>query len=382
MTDANAMAACAPFVTYMRRMLGAPGSDEVFASDHASGFSARTRVVVVPGGLSVRERLRIRRSTSLTRRFTGGLVVGTEPERTVPVDLYDCWDPASVGSRPASFDVLAIVTTFNEGDVIGGLLARLRAQGVRVHVIDNWSHDGTADIVSEYVARGGVALERFPAEGPSNVTKWEALLVRVEEVARSSGADWVIHHDADEVREPPWRGLDLPDAFWAVEQWGYNCVDHTVVDFRPIDNSWRDGGDVVSAFRWCEFGSRNGHFVQLKAWKPNIDGMVLAASGGHVAVAEGRRIFPYKFLLRHYPIRSQAHGERKVLRERHARWSPEERARGWHTQYEAFDESSEFLWRTEDLFDWHDVDDRFVLQRLSGAGLPGNPNPGEGPPAH
>src|SRR5258708_23288585 len=47
----------------------------------------------------------------------------------------------------------------------------------------------------------------------------------------------------------------------------------------------------------------------------------------------GRKVFPVRFLLRHYPVRGQAHGERKVLAERLQRFAPEERAQGWHVQY-------------------------------------------------
>ena len=46
-----------------------------------------------------------------------------------------------------------------------------------------------------------------------------------------------------------------------------------------------------------------------------------------------------RFLLRQYPIRSQAHGTRKVFSDRRARLDPEERALGWHVQYEALDQS-------------------------------------------
>ena len=53
----------------------------------------------------------------------------------------------------------------------------------------------------------------------------------------------------------------------------------------------------------------------------------LAGSGGHEAVFTGRRVFPYNFLSKHYPVRSQAHGERKIFVERSARRS--ESARRW-----------------------------------------------------
>ena len=52
----------------------------------------------------------------------------------------------------------------------------------------------------------------------------------------------------------------------------------------------------------------------------------------------------YKFLLKHYPIRSQEHGQLKILAQRRQRWAPEERARGWHVQYDHIDDSTSFVW--------------------------------------
>jgi DNA repair exonuclease SbcCD ATPase subunit len=53
-------------------------------------------------------------------------------------------------------------------------------------------------------------------------------------------------------------------------------------------------------------------------------------------------VFPLRFLLRHYPIRSQAHGERKVFRERKTRFAAE-RAQQWHIQYDRLREGDSFL---------------------------------------
>src|SRR5262249_22194019 len=57
-----------------------------------------------------------------------------------------------------------------------------------------------------------------------------------------------------------------------------------------------------------------------------------------------RRIFPVQFLLRHYPIRGQKHGMKKVFEERKPRFLENEKSRGWHRQYdEITGESHSFL---------------------------------------
>jgi hypothetical protein len=268
------------FGSYLRRVLRDTSSSTVAIEEHARGFGADTLVDVVPGELTAWDVRRIRRKTALMQQFSGGSWLGPGALEHVDVSIFDGWDRSRVDPRPASFDVLAIVSTYNEADVIGGLLGRLVSQGVRVHVIDNWSDDSTIEIVSAAALGEAVTFERFPADGAVAHYEWERLLGRVEEVAHGSGADWVIHHDADEIRESPWSGVDLAMGLWMVEQWGFNCVDHTVVNFRPIDGSWGSGGDLATAFAWCELGSSPGHFTQLKAWKPQVGRATLAARGG------------------------------------------------------------------------------------------------------
>ncbi len=313
-------------------------------------------------------------------RGSAGRGPGAAAQR-LALTVFDRWDPSSVPSTPKEFDVLAIVTTFNEADVVGGLLTRLRADGIRVHLIDNWSTDATFDIVAKRAAYDpGVTLERFPLDAPPAYFELEKLLSRVEHVAHRSGADWVIHHDADEVRQSPWSGVSLRRGLWCVEQFGFNCVDHVVMNFRPVDERWHGTSELQEAFEWFEFGDHHAAFRQQKAWKPQPVPVRCAATGGHNAEFPGRRVFPYRFLLRHYPIRSTAHGRRKVLVERRRRFSPEERARGWHVHYDQYSEHSTFLWAPVSLHRFTTLDDldrRLLVERLSAAALPANPFPGE-----
>jgi glycosyltransferase involved in cell wall biosynthesis len=371
------------FGHYLDRTLSdaGAGTAEVLRGRFATP-SAEAAVVVCVGTRPARFFHRIERRTGLRVAFRGG--AGRGGAGCVPLTVLDRWDPALPGSTPEDFDVLAIVTTFNEADVLGDLLDRLRNDAVRVHVIDNWSTDDTFPTLEKRAEQdGGVTLERFPADGPARHFELERLLTRVEEVAHTSGADWVVNHDADEVRQSPWRGVSLRRSLYCVEQFGFNCVDHVVMNFRPIDEGWEGGGRLVDAFDWFEFGDHHAAFRQQKAWKPQPAPVRFASSGGHDALFPGRRVFPYRFLLRHYPIRSTAHGRRKVLQERQGRWSPEERQRGWHVHYDAYTEASEFLWEAGSLHRFgslEDLDGGLLVERLSGAGLPANPFPGESVP--
>jgi hypothetical protein len=56
------------------------------------------------------------------------------------------------------------------------------------------------------------------------------------------------------------------------------------------------------------------------------------------------------FILRHYPIRSETHGRRKVLDERLPRYDAAERDDGWHIQYDGFASGeTSFLWDPAEL---------------------------------
>jgi hypothetical protein len=368
----------AAFAAYLDRVLADEKLGSVVVVDeNDDDVPSDAAIALVLGERGRFWQRKVKRHTGLSTQFSAPVPMTRDVfGPTIPLTVLDRWDLGAVRRTPETYDVLAVITTFNEEEIIGGLIDRLVSAGVRVHIVDNWSSDSTVEIISTKLSPR-VTMERFPVDHPPAYFELEKLLDRVQQIAHVSGADWVIHHDADEIRETPWPGVSLRDGLFAVDRWGFNCIDHTIVNFRPVDDSWTPGADLASWSPWFEFGDSPAHFIQLKAWKPQTEMVEIASTGGHIASFAGRRVFPYKFVTRHYPIRSQAHGERKILQERQARWSPEERARGWHTHYDHYDETTSFIWNPADLFDWRRVDDRLLLQRLSGATLPGNPEPKE-----
>ncbi|MGH8980812.1 MAG: glycosyltransferase family 2 protein [Acidimicrobiales bacterium] len=376
------------FVHYLRRQLGAAEAEVAhIGTGSGSGIGTRTApratrallarpAIVVETGTPSRRRQALLRLRGLRPQFSGtARHRPTSPG--LPMTVWDRWDRSRLPDPPASFTVTAIMCTFNEAEIVDRQLDRLVAGGLHVHVVDNWSTDDTWARVQAKAQDAPITCERWPEDGPSPYFRLQGLLGKVEQVARTCGADWVVHHDADEIHEPPWPRTAMRDALWALEHWGFNAVDHTGVDFRPVEDAWHPGEDLAASFEWFEFPPFSSYFTLVRAWKPGAAPVDLAGTGGHQAVFAGRRVFPYKFLLRHYPIRSQAHGERKVLGERKARFDPAERAQGWHVQYDEFEEGARFLWDPADLHRWDQLDEDFFVQRLSGAGLPANPRPEE-----
>jgi hypothetical protein len=215
-------------------------------------------------------------------------------------------------------------------------------------------------------ASGLVHVEEFPGAGavPGGAHRYEhgRIMLRKQQLARELDSDWFIAHDADEFRESPWAHLSLREGIEHVDRGGWNAIDFTVLNFWPTDDRLDAGGDVRAALRYCEAGGPWDR-VQVKCWKkaPDVD---LVSSAGHDAQFALRRVFPIRFILRHYPIRSQAHGMRKVLEERTPRFPDEERQRGWHVQYDDISTGHRFLREPDALTEFDP--DRVRVESLIG----------------
>ena len=236
-----------------------------------------------------------------------------------------------------SFRVVALIAAFNEGDIISFVIEHLVENGVDVYLIDNHSTDDTVKQASKWLGRGLLKIEVFPEHlqglsGSSGTFDWTAILRRKEELAGELQTDWFIHHDADEFRESPWPGLTLKHAIQWVDSLGYNCLDFRVLNFPPTDEGFHPGDDPRTYFTFYEEGA-DFDKTQLKSWKSGPGPISLAPHAGHEVRFKGRCVFPVPFLLRHYPIRGQEHGRRKVFEERKPRFLENERAKGWHRQY-------------------------------------------------
>jgi GT2 family glycosyltransferase/glycosyltransferase involved in cell wall biosynthesis len=252
--------------------------------------------------------------------------------------------------------VVAIMSAFNEGDVIYHVVGDLITNGIHVYLIDDHSTDNTVEEASKWLGKGLLEIERFnrPVRNgrESNCYEWSALLGRKEQLAAELGADWYIHADADEFRESPWPGFSLSEGIQLVDSQGYNTINFELLNFRPTNNCFLPGSDVRQALTGYETTAWFDA-LQVKAWKNLGSPVRLQASGGHSVEFQGRKIFPIPFILRHYPVRSDAHGRRKIWQERMPRFSPEERAKGWHVQYDEFHQARKsFLWDPNQLISY------------------------------
>ena len=257
-----------------------------------------------------------------------------------------------------SFTVVAIIAAHNEADVIEHVVRDLIAQGVDVYYIDDDSTDGTREIVERYAGHGVIGIERF--DGTPGCFEWERILRRKEALEHSLEADWFIHHDADEFRESPWQGVPLKEAIAQVDAVGCNAIDFQLVDFRPDHDRFVPGADVRDAF---QFYTPTAHYnrPQIRTWKKSAMRVDLTSSGGHDARFQNRVVFPIRFVLRHYPIRGQTHGVRKIFEQRRPRYSDTERQNEWHVQYDEIRPDASFIHDRSTLIPY---DPSTVRQRL------------------
>jgi hypothetical protein len=277
---------------------------------------------------------------------------------------------AQVKPAPNDFRVVAFMAAYNEEDIIVQSVRKWTDQGVSVHVLENWSTDSTYQLLKDLSTELPITVERFPKDGPSNYFEWAAMLERIEALTKEIEADWFIRRGADEVLVSPWRGVSYKDALYSVDQAGFNCIDHTIVEFHPVDNGFKPGLDHEAYFKHYDFKNFS-HSNQRKAWKNSGQPISTIASAGHDVLFEGRQVYPFKFLLKHYSVRSQSHGEKKVFRERKARWNPKERALGWHIHYDSMREGHQFVQSRSEkgIFSEDDFNKEYLVERLSGIGV-------------
>jgi hypothetical protein len=307
----------------------------------------------------------------------------TVPQRRTAVAVIDrC--PVEAGLQPPDrFRPLALVTTYNDRDIAGDVVARLLDDGIDVLVQDNWSTDGTfAELQVLAAARPALSVERFPPEGPSEHFDLRAICRSKEQIAARHPGRWIIHHDSDEIRCSPWAGISLRGGLYIAELMGFTAIDFTIYDFRPVDDRFPSGLPLDRHFKFFEFCRVPGNASQVKIWRQRDEPIDLAGTGGHEAKFAGRRLFPYKFLLKHYPLRSPEHARRKIFEERKRRFSPRELDLGWHHQYAGFKPDERFLWDASGLIDFSaaGIRESLLLESIAGIGIDPNRHDGDEPP--
>lgn len=231
-------------------------------------------------------------------------------------------------------NILAIISVYNEADILRHCVTYLLDNGIKVYVIDNGSTDGSLDTISDLGIEGSEVFHTNGFELSKIMKQKESIAERF-----ADSMDWFINADADEFRDAPWAGMTLHDAMARVDSEGFNLINFKNCVFPHTGSIDPEGPFHPSKFlKWSPGPVCDTN--QLRAWK-SIKGVRvdLASSAGHIATFPGARIYPIKFIMRHYPLRSDEHMRRKIEKERGPRFSKDELHKGWHVQYGPLQES-------------------------------------------
>lgn len=229
------------------------------------------------------------------------------------------------------------MSSYNEEDIIQESIQKLIQQGIDVILIDNGSTDSTVNKAMIYLNRGLINIEECKYfENGREVYDWSKLLQRKQDISKSLNYSWYMHVDADEIRYSPWQGVSLADGINIVDQMGYNLINFKLFNFKLTKKLTSSDSfeERLKFYAKTEVFNR----MQVKAWKRD-DNIDLVSHGGHLALINNPKIFPIRFIHKHYPIRSVEQGKRKILRDRLNRYSESDRKKGWHVQYDHFKNS-------------------------------------------
>lgn len=223
----------------------------------------------------------------------------------------------------------AYIWAYNEEDFISWTILNLLNNGIDVHIFDNWSTDRTFEIASSF-NNPSVKVERFP-DHQEECTSLTVRLKALEEIARHSKYEWIINHDVDEIRTTG-SSESIRQFIDRMDRRGYTAINHRLMVYSPREG-WTGEQNPETFFtnqiKTSHVDNINPH---IKCWKRGSQKVELVSSGGHEAKFADRIIPHQKLILKHYPLRTQAHARRK-LEERKRSYAEQELEQGWHVQY-------------------------------------------------
>lgn len=200
--------------------------------------------------------------------------------------------------------VVALLAVRNEELFLKRCLDHLYQQGIEICIIDNGSTDESIQIAQSYIGRGVLRIENLSYHGCFDLPE---ILRLKEKLAKEIDADWFIHYDTDEIREAPHPYRTLLDGIEDADKQGFNAINFDEFVFLPTDdNQSYEGKDYVAEMQYYYFFEPYP-MRRLNAWKNTSVGVDIVNSAGHCVNFEGKRVFPTRFIMRHYICLSRAH---------------------------------------------------------------------------
>jgi len=238
--------------------------------------------------------------------------------------------------------IVAFITFRNEELYLERCIQHLLAQGLEICLTDNGSTDRSLAIARSFLGRGVVHVGELSYRGCFELSR---VLRNEERLMRELGPDWILHYDADEIREAPLHYQTLREGIEVADKEGFNAINFREFVFVPTseDENFIGRDYVKEMTYYYYFSPRENH--RLNAWKRQ-DAFDLVRSGGHRVQFDGVRVFPESFILRHYIALSREHAVRKYCQRR---FSVNELQNGFHRKRAFLQESEIVLPRKSEL---------------------------------
>lgn len=219
-------------------------------------------------------------------------------------------------------EIVAIIACRNEEAYLGNCLSHLTKNGIKFAILDNGSEDATAKIAhrAEF-ARSLAHYEYLPFGGSYRL---QSQLARKAELAQELTADWVIHHDADEIMHSYNENESLAEAIHRLSLTGADVINFDEFVFLPLDEAYvPDLLGMQRMRRYYFFEPQPNRLMRL--CKPPL-AQSFVEGAGHKIIGSFT-LAPETLALRHYIFRDQEHAFNKYAVRN---FDAAELARGWH----------------------------------------------------
>ena len=202
--------------------------------------------------------------------------------------------------------IIGMLSTYNDEDIISEVIENLLSQGIELVILDNGSKDKTFDICKKFLNKGVLDL----IQHKTDTFQGNLILRMLYDMAFRYSPEWVIKVDSDEFLESGIKNVTLKEAIEKIDSENYNLIQFDQFNFFMTD---ADNENANSIKKRLTYYSCVGDFL-YRAWK-YFPGIRIGGEGGHYPIfPEGYlyRIYPKKFVLRHYTFRNKIHAEKKM----------------------------------------------------------------------
>lgn len=219
--------------------------------------------------------------------------------------------------------IVAIISIRNNVEYLKILLEYLEQNRIHVILIDQESDDGSEKVYNSYMNMPVMDVVKTPFNGSFSLQKQLELK---EQIRQSIKADWIIHHDSDEIMQSAVLHESLYDMIVKVDKEGYNIINFEEYVFIPedhkVDYSQRNFIKEMK-FYYCFAPAP----LRLNRIFRNNSANNSLANGGHQIIGEEGLIYPRNMILRHYIGLSFS---KLISKYKNRIFSSEEIEKGWH----------------------------------------------------